>query len=114
MKKLLSLALLLAATLPALAATAGDDKPARVTGWIVDEWCQSANANPGGKGCALDCHKKGAALVLYEPESKKVYRLDDQKAAAERVGHVTVSGKIAGNKITVAAIEPAPEGKDGE
>jgi hypothetical protein len=113
-KKLLPLALLLAATLPALAANEGDAKPARVTGWIVDEWCRSANAHPGGKGCALDCHGKGAALVLYEPESKKVYRLDDQKAAAEHVGYATVTGKLDGNKITVAAIEPAPEGKAGK
>ena len=113
MKKLLPLALLLAATLPALAAAAGDP-PARVTGWIVDEWCQSANANSGGKACSLDCHGKGAALVLYEPEGKKVYRLDDQKMAAKHVGHVTVSGKIDGNKIAVAAIEPAPEGSQGK
>ena len=108
-------ALALALTTAAVPALAADGGPApgqvNVTGWIVDEWCQSANAHANGKSCSLDCHKKGAALVLYDPDSQKVYHLDAQEQAEKNVGRVTVTGKLDGDKIEVAKIEPAPEAR---
>ena len=106
----LALAAALFSILPALAAT-GEGGSVQVTGWIVDEWCGQANANAQGKECSLDCHKKGAALVLFEPKAKKLYRLDNQKEAAKHVGEVTVTGKIEGDSLKVARIEPARDGK---
>lgn len=104
-----SLVLALAAMAAPVRAAGGS--PAKVTGWIVDEWCQAANANPGGRHCSLDCHKKGAALVLYEPESRKVYHLDAQNKAAKNVGRVTVTGTLDGDRLAVESIEPAPEAR---
>ena len=104
----------LAMAVPASAAEGdGGQAPGQVnvTGWIVDEWCQSANANANGKGCSLDCHKKGAALVLYDPDSQKVYHLDAQDQAEKNVGRVIVTGKLDGDKLAVAKIEPAPEAR---
>lgn len=115
---LIAMAAIIAAvamTVPVSAAEGGGG-PAQadqvnVTGWIVDEWCQSANANANGKGCSLDCHKKGAALVLYDPDSQKVYHLDAQEQAEKNVGRVIVTGKLDGDKLQVAKIEPAPEAR---
>ena len=67
MKKNSALALALSCalflSLPALAGEAGKD--VKLTGYITDQWCGARNANPEGKDCALECAKKGAALMLY-------------------------------------------------
>lgn len=78
-----------------LPAVAGEpDKEVKMTGWITDEWCGAKNANADGKGCALSCAQKGAALVLYS--DGKSYKLSDQKAAADNVGvEVVVTGTLA-------------------
>lgn len=101
---------LTAAAFPVLAAEGGNS-PAKVTGWIVDDWCRQGNASAEGKECSLDCHKQGAALVLYEPKTERVYKLDNQEEAAKHVGHVTVTGQIEGDSLKVAKIEPARQAR---
>lgn len=106
-KKNVALALMISlALLVSFPALAGEDgKQVKLTGWITDEWCGAKNANAEGKQCALDCAKKGSALVLYS--DGKTYKLSDQKAALEHVGvEVTVSGSLAEDgTVKVTAIE---------
>lgn len=78
------------------------------TGWIVDEWCGAKNANSDGKTCALECHQKGAKLVLYVPASKTTVPLDDQEKASKNVGvEVRVKGTMDGDTLKVSTIESA-------
>ena len=75
------------------------------TGWITDEHCGAKGANADHKGCALKC-SKNAALVFYNNDDKKIYKLDNQELAKEHLGHeVTVSGEAADGAIKVSAIE---------
>lgn len=95
----LGLTLTLAFSLPAL-ADAGS-----WTGWITDAACGANGAKAEHKECALKCHREGQDLVFYNSGDKKIYKLSDQKAAVEHVGHeVTVTGTLEGDKITVASI----------
>lgn len=77
------------------------------TGWITDEHCGAKGASADHKGCAMKCAKDhGAALVFYNNEDKKIYKLDKQDLAKEHIGHeVTVSGEAADGAIKVASIE---------
>lgn len=87
--------------LPAVASGASA-KSVQVEGWVVDEWCGKANANPGGKDCTLECYKKGSALVLVTDD--KVYKLKDQKSAVNHVGHkVRVKGTLEGADVLAVA-----------
>ena len=55
--------------------------------------------------CAKD---HNAALLFYNNADKKIYKLDNQKLAADHIGHeVTVSGEAKDGAITVSSIEPA-------
>ena len=75
------------------------------TGWITDEHCAAKGASEGHKSCALKCAEKGAALVFYNPGDEKVYKLSDQAAAKDHVGHkVKVVGTVEGETITVESI----------
>ena len=100
---LASLCVLVAA--PAVEA-AGAAKPVSLTGYIADETCGKANANPAGKDCTLACVKAGAKLVLVSGD--KLYRLSDQKTALQNVGHeVTVTGTLTtAGLLQVESIRP--------
>lgn len=77
-------------------------------GWITDEHCGAKGASEGHKSCALKCAGDGAALVLYNTADEKLYKLSDQKAAKEHVGHkVKVTGTVEESTITVTSIEKA-------
>jgi len=80
-------------------------------GWITDEHCGAKGAAEGHKSCALKCAEGGAALVLYNAADKKLYKLSDQAAAKEHIGHkVKVEGTIEESTITVKSItEATPE-----
>lgn len=79
------------------AAQAPSKKLVRIEGWVVDEWCGKDNAKADGKGCTLECHKKGAALVFYNNENGDLYRLDKQDEAEKFVGReVGVFGTLDG------------------
>lgn len=57
--------------------------------------------------CTLICVGKGAKYVLYDPKSKKTYRLSDQTQAGKYAGRdVKVTGVLKKNEISVASIEP--------
>jgi hypothetical protein len=104
-----------AAGAPSLAAEGEDStKTVEVTGWIVDEICKRANANPNGKACTLKCHADGAKLVLFEEEKGAVYRLSDQEAAEAHVGYVRVTGTLDGEMLEVTAIEDLDHRLRGE
>src|SRR5262245_42478296 len=110
MKRLMTILCLAAVAAAAPLTLAGETAKAAsttYTGWITDEWCGAKNANADGKGCALDCFKKGSKLVLYVPETKKIVPLDDQKMASENVGiQVQVTGTMQGETLKVSKIEP--------
>jgi len=76
------------------------------TGWITDEHCGAKGASADHKGCAMKCSKEhGAALVFYNNDDKKIYKLSDQDKAKEHIGHeVVVSGSEADGTIKVDSI----------
>ncbi|HVS15631.1 MAG TPA: hypothetical protein VMV46_17030 [Thermoanaerobaculia bacterium] len=91
---------------PSLAAEGdGSAETVEITGWIVDEICKQANANPNGEACTRKCHAGGAKLVLFEEEEGVVYLLSDQEAAEAHVGYVKVTGTLDGETLYVSAIE---------
>jgi len=81
------------------------------TGWITDEHCGAKGNSAEHKSCAMKCAKEhNAALVFYNNEDKKIYKLSDQKAAMDNIGHeVTVTGEAKDGVITVSKIEPTKE-----
>jgi len=108
-KKILALTVaVLIAALALGAAAAADPQQVTLTGWIVDQSCGKANANPAGKDCILSCNKGGSPLVLSTGD--KLYPLSDQKAALANVGYpVVVTGQVDGKGVLkVASIEKAP------
>lgn len=59
--------------------------------------------------CTIVCHQMGSALVLYDPHTRRTYRLDDQEAAAKFAGQrVRVEGQLDPKThiLHVAKIEP--------
>ena len=67
------------------------------TGEIMDSNCaKSGQHNPsmgGAKECTLACVKGGGKFVLYNPDTKAVYQLDDQsKPEAFAGAKVKVTG----------------------
>jgi hypothetical protein len=109
-KKILALTVaVLIAALAFGAAVATEAQEVTLTGWIVDQSCGKANANPAGKDCVLSCNKSGSPLVLSSGD--KLYLLSDQKTAVTHVGYpVVVTGKLdAKGGIKVASITKAPK-----
>ena len=110
MKKILALTFaVLIAALTLGTAVAAEAQEVTLTGWIVDQSCGKANANPEGKDCVLSCNKSGSPLVLSTGD--KLYPLSDQKTALSHVGYpVVVTGKLDGKGgIKVASIVKAPK-----
>jgi hypothetical protein len=86
---------------------AGTAASATWTGWITDSHCGAKGANAQHtKDCAAKCAKDGGKVVFFNNADKKLYDLDKTDLALEHVGHeVSVTGKLAGNKIAVEKIE---------
>lgn len=100
--------LLAALVLPSAAPLHAQATQVAWTGWITDESCGAKGANRAHKECALKCQKGGARLVFFDNADGKIYKLDDQGAAAANLGYeVRVRGDLAGNTIRVASIEQA-------
>ncbi|HUA22348.1 MAG TPA: hypothetical protein VMB25_26565 [Bryobacteraceae bacterium] len=82
---------------------------ASLTGTISDSMCGATH--PSGvpaKQCTLGCVKKGAKYVLVS--DGKVYQISNQKnpGLMKYAGNsVKVSGKVAGDSITISKIAPA-------
>src|SRR5262245_16114292 len=86
-------------------------KEVALTGYLTDSNCGAANANAKGKGCALDCIKKGAKVQLLADE--KLYTLDKKSVAESQLGvPVKVTGTLdeATSTIKVASIEVVKQG----
>jgi hypothetical protein len=88
-------------------------------GEIMDSACaasgshaamQKGHADLTAKDCSTACVKMGAKYVLYDPSSKTVYKLTDQKKPADFAGDkVEVSGTLdkATKTIKVEEIKAA-------
>jgi hypothetical protein len=79
------------------------------TGYIADAKCASskgaATASDHHARCAQASIKKGTAAVLITTDGK-VYDIENQDKVVEHAGHkVTLTGKIAGHKITVDSVK---------
>ena len=81
------------------------------TGDIMDSQCaksgshqemMSKHAIKTEKACTLGCVKNGGKFVLYDPDSKTTYQLDDQKKPEAFAGEkVTVTGKLDNSTKTI-------------
>jgi hypothetical protein len=92
-------------------------------GEIMDSQCAAMGSHDqrmtsihakDAKDCTLQCVKNGATFVLFDPMTKMVYQLDNQKKPKSFAGaKVMISGTLdADNKtIHVKGIDPAPTGR---
>jgi hypothetical protein len=86
-------------------------------GEIMDSACAKMGSHEGmmkdhpgikdAKACTLGCVKNGSTFVLYDPDSKKVYDLDDQTKPRQFAGEkVKVMGSVdSADKIHVRDIQ---------
>ncbi len=107
----LSVVLLLAVAVVAAAGSAGQTD-ASWTGYITDTHCGAQKDFSKHASCAKKCVEGGSGkYALYTPGDKKIYVLEPGEKAAEFSGkQVKVTGKLAGETITVttiAAVEAA-------
>ncbi|HEY1241485.1 MAG TPA: DUF5818 domain-containing protein [Bryobacteraceae bacterium] len=74
-------------------------------GYIIDEKCSKNAAMKGDVDCANKCIKGGSPAVLVT-DSGKVYKIANQDKVIAMAGkEVTVSGKAAGDTITVDSVK---------
>jgi hypothetical protein len=95
-------------------------KPVVYTGEITDSQCaqlgshekmRETNHTKNAEDCSLACVKNGATFVLFDPATKTVYQLDNQKKPKYFVGlRVLVTGNLdkATMTIHVRRIDTAP------
>jgi hypothetical protein len=82
-------------------AMAGD-----MVGWIVDAKCGANGAKEAHAGCAKKCAESGQALVFVNDSDKKVYKVHNQDAVTDHVGHkVTVSAKADGDSLHIDSVK---------
>jgi len=106
-RKLVTAVILLGATVPALPIAvhpkqANDGRSLNLVGEIMDSRCaidgshdkmMQENGTKTAKDCTLQCAKSGGSYVLFDPETKSVYQLDDQQKPERFAGQrVRVSG----------------------
>lgn len=98
-----------------------DDKPTTgsFTGQISDSICARAGSHDEAMSMNKDMGKSpaectvicvdhmNAKFVLFDPQTKKTYRLSDQAQARKFAGkNVKVTGTLKKNEIAVSSIEP--------
>jgi hypothetical protein len=91
-----------------------NNTPIAYVGYIMDSLCAGGGSHAAmeskegiktAKDCVLYCVKNGAKLVLYIPDSKIVYNLDDQEKANDYAGEkVNVVGSYDGPSKTIHII----------
>ena len=123
-RKLITAVVLLGATLAALPIAvhpqqANDQRSLSLVGEIMDSRCaidgflnkiMQENRTKTAKDCTLQCAKSGGSYVLFDPETKSVYQLDDQQKPERFAGQrVRVSGTYdePSNTMHVESIEAA-------
>ena len=98
MKQISLLTLLLAAS----SYVFTQDKGGTFAGEIMDKQCAQMGSHDNmmktegakdAKECTLACVKNGGSFVLFDPQTKKVYRIDDEKKVREYAGErVQITG----------------------
>jgi hypothetical protein len=95
-------------------------KPTVYTGEITDSQCaqlgshdkmMESNHTKNAEDCTFACVKRGATFVLFDPTTKTVYHLDNQKKSKDFAGlRVLVTGTLdnATMTIQVKRIDTAP------
>jgi len=85
------------------------------TGKITDSFCAEEGRHlgmiKGEKNCVLTCVKfDGAEFVLYNSETNRIYKLDDQQKPETFAGEeVTVTGTYDENAKSIHVIEIRPK-----
>ena len=120
MRQLSGIVLGLLLAIGSTSLVAADNKsgtPGVFTGQITDSICARSGSHADTMRlskdmgttplqCTLICVGKGAKYVLYDPKSKKTYRLSDQTQAGKYAGKdVKVTGVLKKNEIAVTAIQ---------
>ena len=98
-------------------------KQQTITGEVMDSSCAKMGSHEmmekqhnmpsnqaSDKACTVACVKAGGTYVLYDPSTKTVYQLDDQKKPEQFAGEkVTVTGTVdkANSTIHVGKIVKA-------
>jgi hypothetical protein len=114
---------LLGATLPAISPKKpeqGDaQKSLNLVGQIMDSRCaiegshdkmMRQNGTKNAKDCTLHCAQSGGSFVLFDPETKTVYQLDNQEKPAGFAGQrVRISGTYdePSKTMHIESIQPA-------
>jgi len=83
-------------------------------GWVSDDKCGAKGADPSHASCATKCVTGGAAIVFVAAKDKTVYKVDNQDALKDHVGHyVNVEGSITGDTLHVDKVTmlKQPKGK---
>jgi hypothetical protein len=71
-------------------------------GWVSDEKCGAKGADPSHAACAVKCVTGGSAIVFVTSKDKTVYKVDNQDALKDHVGHhVSVEGTLNGDTLHV-------------
>ena len=79
-----------------------------LVGWLADEACANKGkaASEGHAGCAKSCVNNGQPIVFVDDADKKVYKVANQDAVKDHVGHkVTIAGKVDGDSIHVDSVK---------
>lgn len=85
------------------------------TGQITDSFCAEDGRHlamiKGERNCILTCVKfDGAEFVLYNPENKRIYKLDDQQKPEAFAGRgVTVTGTYDKEAKAIHVIDIKPK-----
>ena len=91
-----------------------NNTPIAYIGYVMDSLCAGGGSHAAmeskegiktAKDCVLYCMKSSAKLVLYIPDSKTVYNLDDQDKSQDYAGEkVNVVGSYDGPSKTIHII----------
>jgi len=91
--------------LAALAMPAAD-----MTGFVTCSKCRHTDEK--GMDCATSCLRSGVPAMFYEQATQKFYAVANQDSVKAHYGtQVVVTGKVDGDRLTVATVKPAPKGK---
>ncbi len=89
-------------------ALADQHNKKELVGWIADAACANKGnaASEGHAGCAKKCVDGGEPIVFVDDSDKKVYKVDNQDAVKDHVGHkVTIAGTVDGDSINVDSVK---------
>jgi hypothetical protein len=79
---------------------------ADMTGLVTCSKCR--HTDESGMSCASSCLRSGVPAMFYEQATQKFYQIVNQGAVKPHFGsRVVVTGKVEGDKLTVATIKPA-------